>query len=73
MGKQQLPAVLVLTLLHHPHRIVGTVGNTADPSPDAHTPAERARQAHRVPTAFSVSRNSFVRFSSMPITLIFSR
>ncbi|WP_333212510.1 hypothetical protein [Microcoleus sp. S36b_A4] len=23
-----------------------TVGNTADPSPDAHTPAERARQAY---------------------------
>jgi len=21
---------------HHPHRIFGTVGNTADPSPDAH-------------------------------------
>ena len=51
---------------HHPHRIFGTVGNTADPSPDAHTPAERARRAHGVATAFSVSRNSFVRFSSMP-------
>ncbi|WP_190274470.1 hypothetical protein [Phormidium nigroviride] len=46
MGKQLTPAVYVLTLLHHPHRIVGTVGNTADTSPDAHTPAERARQAH---------------------------
>jgi hypothetical protein len=21
---------------HHPHRVFGTVGNTADPSPDAH-------------------------------------
>ena len=30
-------------------------------------PAERARQAHGVATAFSVSRNSFVRFSSIPI------
>lgn len=53
---------------HHPHRIFGTVGNTADPSPDAHTPAERARQAHYgVDKAFSVSRNSFVRFSSLQI------
>jgi len=31
-------------------------------------PAERARQAHGVATAFSVSRNSFVRFSSILIT-----
>ncbi len=52
---------------HHPHRIFGTV-NTADTSPDAHAPAERARQAHGVATPFSVSRNSLVRFSSMPIT-----
>jgi hypothetical protein len=51
---------------HHPHHVFGTV-NTADSSPDAHTPAERARQAHGVDTAFSVSRNSFVRFSSIPI------
>ncbi|MEG4861591.1 hypothetical protein QUB75_28355 [Microcoleus sp. K1-B6] len=49
---------------HHPHRAFGTV-NTDDTSPDAHTPAERARQAHGVATAFSVSRNSFVRFSSI--------
>ncbi|MEG4589805.1 hypothetical protein QUA54_32010 [Microcoleus sp. MOSTC5] len=56
------------TATHHPHRIFGAVGNTTDPSPDAHTPAERARQAHGVPPAFSVSRNSFVRFSSIPIT-----
>jgi len=55
------------TARHHPHRAFGTVGNTADPSPDAHRPAERARQAHGVATAFSVSRNSFVRFSSIPI------
>jgi len=27
---------------HYPHHVFGTV-NTADPSPDAHTPAERAR------------------------------
>jgi hypothetical protein len=52
---------------HHPHRIFGTV-NTADPSPDA-------RAVHgslgRVIMALlqhdEVSRNSFVRFSSMPI------
>ncbi|MBE9119533.1 hypothetical protein IQ269_01630 [Tychonema sp. LEGE 07199] len=36
MGKQLTPAVYVLTLLHHPHRVFGTV-NTADPSPDAYT------------------------------------
>ncbi|HEY9892467.1 MAG TPA: hypothetical protein V6D37_11790 [Candidatus Sericytochromatia bacterium] len=73
IGKQRLPALHVLTLLHHPHRIFGTVGNTADPSPDAHTPAEFARQGHHVVgRAFSVSRNSFVRFPSMPITLIVS-
>ncbi|MEG3960412.1 hypothetical protein [Microcoleus sp. herbarium2] len=28
---------------HYPHHVFGTVGNTDDPSPDAHTPAERAR------------------------------
>ena len=39
------------TAKHHPHRIFGTVGNTDDTSPDAHTPAERARQAHGVATA----------------------
>jgi len=55
------------TAKHHPHCIFGTVGNTANPSSDAHTPAERARQAHGVATAFSVSRNSFVRFSSIQI------
>jgi hypothetical protein len=36
MGKQLTPAVYVLTLLHHPHHVFGTV-NTADPSPDAYT------------------------------------
>ncbi|MEG4008249.1 hypothetical protein QUA41_25845 [Microcoleus sp. Pol11C1] len=56
------------TATHHPHRAFGTV-NTSDTSSDAHTPAERARQAHGVATAFTVSRNSFVRFSSIPITL----
>jgi hypothetical protein len=34
LGKQRLPALHVLTLLHHPHRIFGTVGNISDPSPD---------------------------------------
>ncbi|MEG4023747.1 hypothetical protein QT996_13235 [Microcoleus sp. S13C4] len=51
---------------HHPHRAFGTV-NTSDTSP-ARTPAEFARLAHHgVATAFSVSRNSLVRFSSLPI------
>ncbi|MBD1884998.1 hypothetical protein [Microcoleus vaginatus] len=54
------------TATHHPHRAFGTV-NTSDTSRNAHTPAERTRQAHGVATAFSVSRNSFVRFSSIPI------
>ncbi|MEG3939778.1 hypothetical protein QT995_16665 [Microcoleus sp. S36b_A3] len=36
MGKQQLPALYILTTAtHHPHRIFGTVGNTDDTSPDA--------------------------------------
>jgi hypothetical protein len=38
------------TATHHPHRAFVTV-NTAAPSPDAHTPAEQARQAHGVNTA----------------------
>jgi hypothetical protein len=35
LGKQRLPALHVLTLLHHPHRIFGTVANTGDTSGDA--------------------------------------
>jgi hypothetical protein len=67
MGKQQLPAgARPYTATHHPHRAFVTV-NTAAPSPDAHTPAEQARQAHGVNTAFSVFRNSFVRFYSIPV------
>ncbi|MEG4940065.1 hypothetical protein [Microcoleus sp. F4-D5] len=62
-SRQRAPAA------HHPHRIFGTVGNTDNTSGDAHAPVGFARQAHHgVDTAFSVSRNSFVRFSSMPIT-----
>ena len=70
MGKQLTPALYVLTLLNITRTVLFfcTVGHTADPSPDARTPAEFARQGHHgVATAFSVSRNSFVRFSSMPI------
>jgi hypothetical protein len=39
------------TATYHPHCAFGTVGNTDDTSSDAHTPAERARQAHDVATA----------------------
>jgi hypothetical protein len=71
MGKQRLPALHVLTLLHHPHRIFGTVGNTSDTSLDTYAVSGFARQGHHgVATAFSVSKNSFVRFSLLPITLI---
>ncbi len=38
---------------HHPHPVFGTVGNTADPSRNAHTVQGFARQAHHgVATAF---------------------
>lgn len=59
------------TATHHPHRAFGTVKHQRA-FPRRSRRAERARQAHGVATAFSVSRNSFVRFSSMRITLIVS-
>jgi hypothetical protein len=53
MGKQLTPDLHLLTLLHITRTgIVGTVGNTADPSPDAHTPAEQARQLMALPQLF---------------------
>jgi hypothetical protein len=53
IGKQRLPALHVLTLLHHPHRIFGTVGNTSDTSLDTYAVSGFARQGHHgVATAF---------------------
>jgi len=53
---------------HHPHLALGTVGNPGDTSRNAHTVSGFARQVHHVvATTFSVSRNSFVRFSSIQV------
>ena len=51
---------------HHPHRAFGTV-NTSDTSPDDRAVQASEQGHHGVDTAFSVSRNSLVRFSSLPI------
>ncbi|MEG4484215.1 hypothetical protein [Microcoleus sp. D2_18a_B4] len=61
------------TATHHPHRIVGTVGNTADPSPDAHTPAEQARQAHGIATTFRFLGIAWYGFLQCQLPLIVSR
>ncbi|MEG5170855.1 hypothetical protein [Microcoleus sp. B3-D7] len=71
MGKQLTPAQHVLTLLH----ITQTGFRYGWQHWRAFLPrsrrAEFARLAHHVvATAFSVSRNSFVRFSSLQINLI---
>jgi hypothetical protein len=68
MGKQLTPArARPYTATHHPHRIFGTVGNTADPSPDAHALQNGRGKLMALPQHDEVSRNSFVRFSSIPI------
>ncbi|MEG4408585.1 hypothetical protein [Microcoleus sp. MON2_D5] len=68
MGKQRLPALHILTLLHIT-RTAFLVRLATPPilPPTLTRRAERARQAHAVATAFSVSRNSLVRFSALPI------
>ena len=68
MGKQRLPALHILTRLLHMTRTAFLVRLTPPILPRRSRRAEFARQGHHgVDTAFSVSRNSFVRFSSMPI------
>jgi hypothetical protein len=54
---------------HHPHRVFGTVGNIGDPSRDARAvQSSLGKVIMALPQHDEVSRNSFVRFSSMPIT-----
>ncbi len=53
--------------IHHPHRVFGTVGNTANPSPDAHAVQNRRGKLMPLLQHDEVSRNSFVRFSSRQI------
>jgi len=68
MGKQQLPALHLLTLLHITRTVLLVRLTPAIHLPRRSRCAEFARQAHHaVAKAFSVSRNSLVRFSSMPI------
>jgi hypothetical protein len=50
-----------------PDRVFGTVGNTDDTSPDAHTVRGSLGRVIMAFARLSVSRNSFVRFSSIPI------
>ena len=52
---------------HHPHRVFSTVGNTANPSPDAHAVQNRRGKLMTLLQYDEVSMNSFVRFSLIPI------
>jgi hypothetical protein len=67
MGKQRLPANHILTLLHITCTVL-LVRLAPARLPPTLAPCRVLRQSHDgVDTAFSVSRNSFIRFSSMPI------
>jgi len=65
-ARQSAPAT------HHPHRVFGTVGNTDDTSPDAHTVQGSLGRVIMAFAKLSVSRNIFVRFYSMQLILIIS-
>jgi hypothetical protein len=66
--KQRLPALHVLTVLHITRTAFLLRLATPTILPATLTPCRVLRQGHHgVATEFSVSGNSFVRFSSMPI------
>jgi hypothetical protein len=67
IGKQLTPTNHLLTLLHIT-RTAFWVRLTPPILPPTHAPCRVLTQGHHdIATTFSVSRNSFVRFSSMPI------